>query len=74
MNIDDPHAENKAAEAAGATIQGYTLYSPDDGMTELAECTEGYWRDLESPVLWTCDPSRYRIKPDDAAPSKEPKP
>lgn len=27
----------------------------------------GAWRDLEGPVQWSCNPSRYRIKPEGEA-------
>lgn len=65
--MNDELATLKAAEAAGATIQGYTVEC-DDGSAPLHLVEgRGYWRDLEGPVQWSCDPSRYRRKPEDVA-------
>lgn len=62
--MTDQLATLKAAEAAGATIQAYTLHEHDenDAMLSWDECGLGYWRDLEGPVQWVCHPSRYRVK------------
>lgn len=76
--MTDQLATLKAAEAAGATIQAYTIYPSDkeaspyydrDVQMPLAALPmgSGYWRDLEGPVQWSCDPSRYRIKPEGEA-------
>lgn len=63
--MTDTLSTMKAAEAAGTTIQAYTLteeevksYGDDGGPTSRP----GYWRDLEGPVQWSCHPSRYRVK------------
>jgi hypothetical protein len=67
MNMTDNLATLKAAEAAGATIQAYTVEG-DDGSSQLEDVAGlGYWRDIEGPVQWTCRPSRYRVKPEGVA-------
>lgn len=68
--MTDQLATLREAEAAGATIQAYTLIRPfkDDGSTPLDKCRgAGRWRDLEGPVEWSCHPTRYRVKVEDAA-------
>lgn len=64
--MTDNLATLKAAEAAGATIQAYTLHegmAPFDGNDSIDVVDGlGYWRDLEGPVQWSCHPSRYRVK------------
>lgn len=60
--MTDTLATLKAAEAAGATIQAYTLFSPELEGSGGELALPGYWRDLESPVQWSCDPTRYRVK------------
>lgn len=62
----DDYATIRAAEAAGARIQAYTVDpAVDDGSLPL-ECVygaaSGYWRTLEEPAQWTCHPSRYRVE------------
>lgn len=64
--MTDQLATLKAAEAAGATIQAYTLEGnePEEGGRLHMNLVRGkvYWRDLEGPVQWSCHPSRYRVK------------
>ena len=63
----DEYATLRAAEAAGARIQAWTLegVEDDNGQDSLEECAwvPGYWRTLEEPAQWTCHPSRYRVEP-----------
>jgi hypothetical protein len=71
MNMTDNLATLKAAEAAGATIQAYTLEGnePEEGGRLHMNLVrgKGYWRDIEGPVQYTCHESRYRIKPEGEA-------
>lgn len=66
--MTDQLATLQAAEAAGATIQAYTIPG-ESGALPLYNggMVAGYWRDLEGPVQWSCHPSRYRIKPEGEA-------
>lgn len=54
----------KLAEAAGATIQAYTVPG-DDGNRPFHEvaCDEGYWRTLDEPLVGSCHITRYRVGP-----------
>lgn len=62
----DEYATLRAAEAAGARIQAYTLFAGDDGgVTPFYDCPSGYWRTLEEPANWSCHQSRYRVHPED---------
>lgn len=70
--MTDEYATLRAAFHAGATIQAYTAEG-DDGQTPLIHLyaigRHGYWRDLscDGEPRFSCDVSRYRIKPEDAS-------
>jgi hypothetical protein len=68
-DMKDEYSELRAAFHAGATIQAYTTADPyETGLTPLAYCGPGYWRDLscDGEPKFSCHPTRYRVKPEDA--------
>jgi hypothetical protein len=62
--VTDEYAPLRAAFAAGATIQAYTVEG-DDGRHPLWNVApHGYWRDLscDGEPKFSCHPTRYRVK------------
>lgn len=75
--MTDEYATLRAAFHAGATIQAYTIYPEYVNEPYYAKGGEmpinilplgsGYWRDLDGEPKFSCHPTRYRVKPEDAS-------